>query len=184
MATLDSTKAILGDLIAYPSVSSDSNVGVIGYLAQRLQDIGADVQLQFTPDGQKANLFATLGPAGDGGIVLSGHSDVVPVAGQDWTHDPFTMTERDGRLYGRGTCDMKGFIAACIAKASDYATLPLTRSSGLIPRVLVPAGIWCGLELVRASAFTGDKISVGRCTCWMTFATVKVLPLPVTPRST
>jgi len=127
MATLDHTKALLGDLISYPSISSNSNVEVIGYMAQRLQEIGADVQLQFTPDGQKANLFGTLGPDGPGGIVLSGHSDVVPVMDQDWTHDPFEMIERDGRLYGRGTCDMKGFIAAAISKAADYAALPLTR---------------------------------------------------------
>ena len=127
MATLDHTKALLGDLISYPSISSNSNVEVIGYMAQRLQEIGADVQLQFTPDGQKANLFGTLGPDGPGGIVLSGHSDVVPVMDQDWTHDPFEMIERDGRLYGRGTCDMKGFIAAAIGKAADYAALPLTR---------------------------------------------------------
>jgi len=92
-----------------------------------LQDVGADVQLQFAPDGQKANLFATIGPARQGGIVLSGHSDVVPVTDQDWTHEPFMMTEQDGRLYGRGTCDMKGFIAAALAKAEDYAQRDLTR---------------------------------------------------------
>ena len=80
-----------------------------------------------SPCGTKANLFATLGPEGDGGIVLSGHSDVVPVAEQDWTSDPFTLAHRDGLLFGRGTCDMKGFIAATLAMAEDYATLDLTR---------------------------------------------------------
>lgn len=127
MATLDRTKAILADLIAYPSISSDSNVEVIGYMAQRLQDLGADVQLQFTPDGQKANLFGTIGPDKPGGIVLSGHSDVVPVDDQDWAHDPFEMIERDGKLFGRGTCDMKGFIAAALAKAEDFTEGALTR---------------------------------------------------------
>lgn len=127
MASLDKTKEILAELIGFPSVSSDSNIDVIQYMAQRLQDVGADVQLQFAPDGQKANLFATIGPARQGGIVLSGHSDVVPVTDQDWTHEPFMMTEQDGRLYGRGTCDMKGFIAAALAKAEDYAQRDLTR---------------------------------------------------------
>ena len=127
MASLETTRAILTDLVGYPSISSDSNVEIIGYLAQRLQDLGADVQIQFTHDGQKANLFGTLGPDIPGGIVLSGHSDVVPVADQDWTRDPFAVAEHDGRLYGRGTCDMKGFIAAAIAKAEDYAAADLAR---------------------------------------------------------
>jgi len=127
VASLDKTKEILAELIRFPSVSSDSNIDVIHFAAQRLQDVGADVQLQFAPDGQKANLFATIGPARQGGIVLSGHSDVVPVTDQDWTHEPFMMTEQDGRLYGRGTCDMKGFIAAALAKAEDYAQRDLTR---------------------------------------------------------
>jgi acetylornithine deacetylase len=127
VTTLDKTKEILADLIAYPSISSESNVEVIGYMAQRLQDLGADVQLQFTPDGQKANLFGTIGPDRPGGIVLSGHSDVVPVADQDWTQDPFEMIERDGKLFGRGTCDMKGFIAAALAKAEDLAVGALAR---------------------------------------------------------
>lgn len=127
MATLERTTALLADLIAYPSISSDSNLELIAFLAQRLEDAGADVQIQFAPDGQKANLFGTIGPDGPGGIVLSGHSDVVPVADQDWSHDPFQMVARDSKLYGRGTCDMKGFIAAALAKAGDYAAKPLKR---------------------------------------------------------
>lgn len=127
MPTLEETKGILADLIAFPSISSDSNLQIIDYLAERLQAVGANVQRQIAPCGTKANLFATLGPNAPGGIVLSGHSDVVPVADQDWSHDPFEMIERDGRLYGRGTCDMKGFIAASIAKAEDYAGIPLNR---------------------------------------------------------
>lgn len=127
MASLNNTKDILKDLIAFPSVSSDSNLELIAYLSQRLEDVGAEVHLQTSPDGRKANLWATLGPDAPGGIVLSGHSDVVPVADQDWTHDPFDMVERDGLLYGRGTCDMKGFIAAAVAKAPDYAAKALKR---------------------------------------------------------
>jgi acetylornithine deacetylase len=118
---LAATRALLGDLIAYPTVSSDSNLALIGDLAGRLEDAGARVEVHQDPTGTKANLFATIGPDADGGIVLSGHSDVVPVTGQEWVSDPFKMVERDGRLYGRGTCDMKGFIAATVAMAPHLA---------------------------------------------------------------
>ena len=115
------TKAILADLIAFPTVSTDSNLDCIQYMADYLTAIGARVEVMRDATGTKANLWATLGPEGDGGLVLSGHSDVVPVADQDWSSDPFRMEERDGRLYGRGTCDMKGFIAAALAKAPAFA---------------------------------------------------------------
>ncbi len=118
---LETTKQILSDLIAFPTVSVDSNLDMISYLAARLIDCGAKVEIFHDETGKKANLFATLGPEVDGGIVLSGHSDVVPVTDQDWTSDPFVMEEREGRLYGRGTCDMKGFIAATIAMAPHFA---------------------------------------------------------------
>lgn len=121
METLIRTKEILGDLIAFPSVSSDSNLALITYAAALLEDCGAKVDLVTAPCGTKANLFATLGPEVDGGILLSGHSDVVPVTDQNWNTDPFSMVECDGRLYGRGTCDMKGFIAATLAMAPHFA---------------------------------------------------------------
>ena len=127
MTSLARTREILGDLIAFPTVSSASNLDLIAYAADLLGDAGASVSVNRDGTGAKANLFATLGPAGDGGIVLSGHTDVVPVEGQDWTSDPFRMVERDGRLYGRGACDMKGFIAACLAMAPRYAALGLKR---------------------------------------------------------
>jgi acetylornithine deacetylase len=118
---LDDTKAILRHLIAFPTVSTDSNLVMIDFLADCLKAVGARVEVHGDSTGTKANLFATLGPEVDGGILLSGHSDVVPVADQDWATDPFEMVERDGRLYGRGTCDMKGFIAAAVAMAPFYA---------------------------------------------------------------
>ncbi len=96
-------------------------------LADRLDSAGAQVHLWTDDTGSKANLFATIGPDTDGGIVLSGHSDVVPVTDQDWSSDPFQMVERDGKLFGRGTCDMKGFIAAATAMAPHYAALNPTR---------------------------------------------------------
>ena len=125
MNHLDHTQDILRQLIAYPTISADSNLQMIEYLADYLDHVGADVLLNHARDGTKANLFATLGQGHENGVLLSGHTDVVPVADQDWSHDPFDMVERDGRLYGRGTCDMKGFIAACLTKAQDYAKLPL-----------------------------------------------------------
>ncbi len=121
MRQLDDTKALLRKLIAFPTVSTDSNLEMIEFLAGQLEAVGARINIHRDATGTKANLFATLGPANDGGILLSGHSDVVPVADQDWTTDPFEMIERDGRLYGRGTCDMKGFIAAAVAMAPAFA---------------------------------------------------------------
>lgn len=121
MTDLATTKAILRELIAFPTISSDSNLDAVGYIAERLSAAGARVEVLRNADGTKANVWATLGPEVDGGLVLSGHIDVVPVADQPWTHDPFDMVERDGALFGRGTCDMKGFIAACLAMAPELA---------------------------------------------------------------
>ena len=127
MSALENTRSLLGKLISFPTVSSDSNLDMIQYLADRLTDYGAEVEIWHDRTGTKANLFATLGPKRDGGIVLSGHSDVVPVTDQDWSSDPFVMDERDGKWFGRGTCDMKGFIAAAVAMAPRYAQLDLQR---------------------------------------------------------
>lgn len=121
MTTLGITTALLRDLIAFPTVSADSNLAMIELLADRLSSAGARVEVMRDPSGAKANLFATLGPDRGGGILLSGHSDVVPVADQDWSSDPFEMVERDGKFYGRGACDMKGFIAAAVAMAPLFA---------------------------------------------------------------
>lgn len=120
---LTETKRILADLIAFPTISADSNLEMITYMADHLHACGARVDIYRDDSGQKANLFATLGPETDGGMVLSGHSDVVPVTDQKWATDPFQMTEMDGCLYGRGTCDMKGFIAATLAMAPEYAQM-------------------------------------------------------------
>lgn len=118
---LERTIDILADLIAFPTVSSDSNLAMIAYLSDQLERVGAQVDVFHDEAGQKANLFATLGPQVDGGILLSGHCDVVPVTDQPWLTDPFSLIEQDGLLFGRGTCDMKGFIAATIAMAPVFA---------------------------------------------------------------
>ncbi|MCC1493829.1 acetylornithine deacetylase [Cognatishimia sp. F0-27] len=127
MDQLEDTISLLNELIAFPTVSSDSNLDMIANLANWLEDAGARVDLFHNEEGSKANLFATIGPDADGGIVLSGHSDVVPVTDQDWTHDPFDMIRRDAKLFGRGSCDMKGFIAAAVTMAPYYAQVVRNR---------------------------------------------------------
>src|SRR6476660_9231868 len=109
------TETYLDRLIAFPTVSRDGNLDLIAYARDILDGLGVESQLVPSEDGRKANLFATIGPKDKPGIVLYGHSDVVPVEGQEWTSDPFRMVERDGKFYGRGTADMKGFIASCLA---------------------------------------------------------------------
>jgi len=126
-ALLSNTEDILTELIAFPTVSSDSNLALIAFAADRLNSLGARISLTHDAENRKANLFATLGPEQDGGIVLSGHTDVVPADASEWTSDPFTLREENDQLFGRGACDMKGFIAAALAVAPSYAALPLRR---------------------------------------------------------
>ncbi len=111
------TEEILRRLVAFPTVSRDSNLPLIDWVRNFLDDLGIKSHLVPDPTGSKANLLATVGPLVEGGLVLSGHTDVVPVDGQNWSGDPFRVTARGTRLYGRGTCDMKGFIAVVLARA-------------------------------------------------------------------
>lgn len=117
---------ILEKLIAFPTVSRDSNLELIGFVADLLHANGAQCQIIHSEDGSKANLFATIGPDDRPGIMLSGHSDVVPIDGQDWSRPPFAMTEHDGKLYGRGTADMKGFVACALAACVKASRMQLT----------------------------------------------------------
>ena len=111
---------MLRKLIAFPTVSRDSNLDLIHYVRDFLKPYDADIRLTHDDEKRKANLFATLGPRGEGGIVLSGHTDVVPTEGQAWDTNPFEMVEKDGRLYGRGASDMKGFIACVLALVPEF----------------------------------------------------------------
>lgn len=108
-------------LVAFPTVSRDSNLGLIEYARDYLRGLGADCRLTYDDERRKANLFATLGAPGAGGIALSGHTDVVPVEGQAWDTDPFQLVEKDGKLYGRGACDMKSFVAVALVCAPEFA---------------------------------------------------------------
>ena len=108
----------LEKLIAFPTVSRDSNLELIAYVQKILGDLNIASQLVHNAEHTKANLWATIGPSDMGGVALSAHTDVVPVVGQNWSSDPFELVRRDGNLYGRGSADMKGFIACCLAMAA------------------------------------------------------------------
>ncbi|MFQ5620140.1 MAG: acetylornithine deacetylase [Rhodospirillales bacterium] len=117
---------MLARLVAFDTTSHLSNLELIEFVAGYLAGHGVSSTLVHSDDRAKANLIATVGPAKPGGVVLSGHTDVVPVRGQAWDTDPFTMTRRDARLYGRGTADMKGFIACALAAVPAFLARPLT----------------------------------------------------------
>ncbi|KMO18773.1 acetylornithine deacetylase [Methylobacterium platani] len=131
MTSSDSQSAAIQDLlatlVAFETVSSATNLPLVDFVEDHARRHGATVERVVDGTGEKAALWITIGPADRPGYVLSGHSDVVPVEGQDWTHPPFRLTEIDGRLYGRGTSDMKGFLAVCLALLPEMAAAPLTR---------------------------------------------------------
>ncbi len=140
------SKEMIRKLVGFPTVSRESNLALIDFVREYLKPLDADIRLTFDDDKRKANLFATLGPRTDGGVVLSGHTDVVPVQGQAWDTDPFTLLEREGKLYGRGTSDMKSFIAVVLT--------------------LLPAFVSRGLKSPLHLAFSYDEevgcLGVGR----------------------
>jgi len=107
-------RELLEKLVSFPTVSDQSNLELVNWVAEYLKSWGVESHLVYDDTGDKADLYALVGPSVEGGIVLSGHTDVVPVEGQEWSADPFTVVERDGRLFGRGTCDMKGFDALAL----------------------------------------------------------------------
>lgn len=113
--TRDPTIGILADLIAFDTTSRNSNRPLIDHVVAYLRRFGVEPMLIWNNEGTKANLWATIGPDISGGVILSGHTDTVPVDGQAWASDPHVMSERAGLLYGRGTCDMKGFLASALA---------------------------------------------------------------------
>jgi acetylornithine deacetylase len=127
------TRDLLERLIAFRTVSRDSNLGLIEWVRDYLVKLGATARLTYDDSGKKANLFATLGEGANPGLILSGHTDVVPVDGQSWDTDPFTAVERDGKLYARGSADMKGFIAVALAHAPRFLE---ARNAGRLDRPL------------------------------------------------
>jgi acetylornithine deacetylase len=118
---------ILSTLVAFDTTSRNSNLALIDWVEAFLRPLGFACERVPDPTGLKANLWATIGPATAPGFVLSGHTDVVPVDGQAWTSDPFVLRREGTRLYGRGACDMKGFLAVCLERAARMAERPLSR---------------------------------------------------------
>ena len=121
------SRAMLARLIGFATVSRDSNLELIEFVRDYLHELGVDCELIYNAERTKANLLATVGPSVAGGIVLSGHTDVVPVDGQAWTVEPFSLSEAGGKLYGRGTADMKGYLASVLAAVPVFLASPLKR---------------------------------------------------------
>jgi acetylornithine deacetylase len=115
-----SAKEMLAKLVGFDTTSEESNLPLIAFVKHYLTQHGIESRLVLNEDGHKAGLFATIGPQDAGGIGLSGHTDVVPVAGQSWDSDPFTLVEKGGRLYGRGAADMKGYLACVLAAVPEF----------------------------------------------------------------
>jgi len=117
---------ILAKLVSFPVLGGESNLSIIRWIEDYITSYGIEVHLVPNEEGNKASLHCRIGPAVDGGVILSGHTDVVPVEGQAWTTDPFVLTDKgDGKLYGRGSCDMKGFIACCLAALPEMVKAEL-----------------------------------------------------------
>ena len=108
---------ILAKLVSFPVLGGESNLSIVEWIEFYLSEIGITSFRVYNKKGNKASLHCRIGPAVDGGIILSGHTDVVPVGGQDWSTDPFILTEIEDKLYGRGSCDMKAFLACILATA-------------------------------------------------------------------
>jgi len=118
LTTLD----LLTTLVGFDTTSRQSNLQLINFVRNYLDDYGIESTLIYNDEGDRANLYATIGPHDVGGVLLSGHTDVVPVTGQAWDSDPYKITDRDGILYGRGSSDMKGFIAASLAAVPNMVS--------------------------------------------------------------
>src|SRR5262245_65612560 len=127
MSTAPSSIDMLKRLVAFDTTSRNSNLELIHHIRDYLADFGVECTLVPNDEGTKANLLGSIGPDREGGVVLSGHTDVVPVDGQEWSSDPFALVEREGRLYGRGSSDMKGFIACSLAALEEWKVLALPR---------------------------------------------------------
>ena len=127
MQSVEDACHIFEQMVSMNTISSRSNLGLIDYVAELLEPSGFDLVLTKNSDQTKANLFASIGPDDQRGLILSGHSDVVPVSDKGWDTDPFKLTNKDNRFYGRGTCDMKGFLAIAVSVAQKIKSASLKR---------------------------------------------------------
>jgi acetylornithine deacetylase len=149
------TTELLGRLVAFDTTSRNSNLNLIAFVRDYLDGFGVPYRVSTDPDGQKANLHAIIGPHQAGGLALSGHVDTVPVDGQAWTGDPFALRHQDGKLFARGSCDMKGFVAACLAAVPDFQALPLVRPLHLFISYDEEVGCWGARRLIQDIAESG-----------------------------
>ncbi len=143
-------RQILETLVGFPTVSRDSNLPLVDWVEGYLGGFGIVTHRVMSPCGTKAHLYAQVGPEAPGGVILSGHTDVVPVDGQAWTTDPWRVIEKDGKLYGRGTCDMKGFDALALAAMVKASAAPLKRPLQLALSYDEEVGCMAVAELVEA----------------------------------
>ena len=154
------SRNLLEHLVAFDTTSRESNLVLIDVCWRYLSGLGVTCELIHNAERSKANLYARLGPAGSGGVMLSGHSDVVPVDGQTWTVPPFALTERDGKLYGRGTADMKGFLACMLAAVPHFLAQPLRQPLHLAISYDEEVGCLGVRSLVKALAQRSDRPAI------------------------
>lgn len=169
MTDLRTVTHILETLIGFDTTSRNSNLDAIEWIEAYLAPLGATLTRIENSTQDKSNLWARIGPDLPGGVVLSGHTDVVPVDGQDWQTDPFSMTEIDARLYGRGTSDMKGFIALCLAFAPTFAEIDLQRPIHFAFSYDEEVGCQGAPHMIRKMVERGaqpDAVWVGEPTLW------------------
>ena len=158
------TIEILKTLIAFPTISADSNMKLIDYCSDQLIKVEAEVKIIKNDNGTKANLYATIGPRNIPGVMLSGHTDVVPVEGQSWSVPPFEMTNKDNRLYGRGTADMKSFVACALHAAIKASEMNLTTHLHLAfsyDEEIGCVGVRSMIEMLKAAPFVPNFCIVG-----------------------
>lgn len=141
---------ILTDLVSFPVLGGQSNLAIISYIQSYLDDYGVESFLVENKEEQKASLHCRIGPAVSGGVILSGHTDVVPTEGQAWDTDPFLLTEKSGKLYGRGSCDMKGFVACCLAAVPEMVKADLKKPIYFAFSYDEEIGCLAGPELAKA----------------------------------
>jgi acetylornithine deacetylase len=151
MSTID----LLERLVSFDTTSRNSNLALIDFIRDYLDRFGVTYRISTDAAGGKANLHAVIGPVQPGGLALSGHVDTVPVDGQTWTADPFALRRHDGRLFARGSCDMKGFVAACLAAVPDFQALPLVRPLHLFISYDEEVGCWGARRLIEDMAESG-----------------------------
>ncbi len=158
------TTELLAGLVGFPTISCDSNLALLDWVEAQLAPLSPRLRRFPSPCGAKANLLASIGPDVPGGLLLSGHTDVVPTDGQAWLADPFVLRDLGGRLTGRGACDMKGFLACCLYAAPAFASLQLRRPVHLAFSYdeevgctgVGPMAEWAGAHLAPALAVIGE----------------------------